>query len=108
MSGVDWERLNSLRDDIGPEDFADVVLLFIAEIGEKLDDMGRDKTAATVEDFHFLRGSAANLGFTDMVAACEIAEAACRAGETPDVAAVAQGFENALSEALTQVPELAA
>jgi hypothetical protein len=41
MSGVDWDRLNSLRDDIGPEDFADVVLLFFAEIGEKLDRWAR-------------------------------------------------------------------
>jgi hypothetical protein len=34
MNGVDLDRLMSLRDDIGPEDFADVVLLFFAEIGE--------------------------------------------------------------------------
>jgi hypothetical protein len=36
---VDLDRLMSLRDDIGPEDFADVVLLFFAEIGETLDRM---------------------------------------------------------------------
>jgi hypothetical protein len=39
MNGVDLDRLMSLRDDIGPEDFADVVLLFFAEIGETLDRM---------------------------------------------------------------------
>ena len=108
MSGVDWDRLNSLRDDIGPEEFADVVLLFFAEIGEKLDDMQKGATAPTVEDFHFLRGSAANLGFADMVVACQLAEAACLSGRVPDVAAVVRGFETALAEARSEVPELAA
>jgi hypothetical protein len=42
MNGVDLDRLMSLRDDIGPEDFADVVLLFFAEIGETLDRMRAD------------------------------------------------------------------
>jgi hypothetical protein len=42
MNGVDLDCLMSLRDDIGPEDFADVVLLFFAEIGEKLDRMRAD------------------------------------------------------------------
>jgi HPt (histidine-containing phosphotransfer) domain-containing protein len=85
-----------------------VVLLFFAEIGEKLDQMGIGPAAPTADDFHFLRGSAANLGFIDMVRACETAEAACAAGAQPDLAAVVRSYENALAHVQDQVPELAA
>lgn len=106
MSGVDWDRLTSLRDDIGAEDFAEVVLLFFTEIGEKLDQM--DAMSSSAEDFHFLRGSAANLGFTAMVRACEDAEGACKEGRAPDLAAVVQSYREALDSTRTHVPELSA
>ena len=108
MSGVDLDRLASLRDDIGAEDFADVVLLFFAEIGDKLEQMHKDSATLTADDFHFLRGSAANLGFTAMVAACERAEADCAIGRTPDLAAVSDCYNSALFETRAQVPELTA
>jgi HPt (histidine-containing phosphotransfer) domain-containing protein len=106
MNGVDLDRLMSLRDDIGPEDFADVVLLFFAEIGETLDRMRADTAPRTADDFHFLRGSAANLGFVEMVRACERAEASCTHGETPDFAAVVRSYEDALTLARSHVPDL--
>jgi HPt (histidine-containing phosphotransfer) domain-containing protein len=108
MNGVDLDRLMSLRDDIGPEDFADVVLLFFAEIGETLDRMRADTAPRTADDFHFLRGSAANLGFLDMVNACEMAEAACIRGDPPDLAMVVRSFEGALTLARSHVPDLSA
>lgn len=108
MSAIDTDRLTALRDDIGAEEFADVVMLFFAEIGEKLDQMRMGERALSADDFHFLRGSAANLGFIAMVSACERAEAACMAGGTPDLAAVRNSYEAALSEARDRVPELAA
>ena len=59
----DLDRLMSLRDDIGAEDFTEIVLLFFSEIGEKLEQMGAAVAPPSAGDFHFLRGSAANLGF---------------------------------------------
>ncbi len=108
MSGVDLDRLTSLRDDIGAEDFADVVLLFFTEIGEKLEQMREAAGSLSPGDFHFLRGSAANLGFTAMVEACERAETACAEGREPDLAAVVESNEAALYETRARVPELAA
>ncbi len=104
MSGVDWDRLNELRSDIGEEDFADVAILFVAELQESLD--GLTPETAKAADFHFLRGSAANLGFTALVEACSAAEAACNASASPDVAAVRTAFETAMEEVEPQVPEL--
>ncbi|GEM_PF-1422344 len=108
MSGVDLDHLMSLRDDIGVDDFAEVVLLFFTEIGEKLDQMGAGGKPPSAEDFHFLRGSAANLGFIAMVRACEEAEAACKSGGAPDLAAVLRSFEDALTATQSHVPELSA
>ncbi|MBY4894155.1 Hpt domain-containing protein [Rhodobacteraceae bacterium N5(2021)] len=106
MDHVDWDRLNELRTDIGEEDFADVAMLFVAELQETLEKLSPD--TATSADFHFLRGSAANLGFVTLVAACATAEEACNASNVPDVAAVSAAFMAALDEVAPRVPELAA
>ena len=97
-----------MRDDIGAEDFTEIVLLFFSEIGEKLEQMGAAVAPPSAGDFHFLRGSAANLGFVAMVRACEEAEGACREGRPPDLAAVVHSYQKALESARLQVPELSA
>jgi HPt (histidine-containing phosphotransfer) domain-containing protein len=104
---IDWTRLNGLRSDIGEEDFADVVFLFVAEITEHLDRLAADPASATAADFHFLRGSAANMGFVVMVDACRMAEAACLAGTPPDIAAVADMFAQSLGAIATDIPGIA-
>lgn len=104
---IDWTRLNTLRDDIGEADFNSVTALFLSEIAERLAHLTDDPAAATAEDFHFLRGSAANLGLSAMVAVCHAGEAACRAGDAPDVAAVADAFAAAVDAIKRAMPELA-
>lgn len=105
MTCVDWDRLNELKADIGEEDFADVAMLFVTELQETLSTLTSDRAAAN--DFHFLRGSAANLGLDALVAACEAAENACVAGTTPDVDAVRAAFDCALAEMAKELPDLA-
>jgi hypothetical protein len=56
MNLIDWDHLMSLRDDIGEEDFADVVLVFFAEMDAKLADLAADPARADADAFHFLRG----------------------------------------------------
>lgn len=104
MGHVDWDRLNELRADIGEEDFADVAMLFVSELQETLDTLVA--TQASAADFHFLRGSAANLGFVTLVEACAAAEAACKDDDVPDVALVQTTFAAALAEVAPHVPEL--
>jgi HPt (histidine-containing phosphotransfer) domain-containing protein len=105
---IDHDRLSSLRADIGEADFAEVIHLFVAEIGERLAALRADPGAARAEDFHFLRGSAASLGFTGMVTACQDAEIACLAGQQPDICAVAAGFDAALAAVAPDLPGLVA
>ncbi len=104
MAAVDWDRLNELRDDIGEEDFADVAIMFVGELQETLDRL--TEGTAIASDFHFLRGSASNLGFVALVAACLAAEAACNDGQSPDLAAVRAAFAEAMAEVGPRVPAL--
>jgi HPt (histidine-containing phosphotransfer) domain-containing protein len=104
---IDLERLSALRSDIGEEDFADVAHLFVSEIRERLDLLRSDPAAAHADDFHFLRGSAANLGFTAMVEACHAAERACRNGQPPDITAVMDAFVATLAAAVPNLPGIA-
>jgi HPt (histidine-containing phosphotransfer) domain-containing protein len=65
-----------------------------------------DPGAAEAADFHFLRGGASNLGFEAMVDACQAAEVACNAGETPDIAAVATAFRGSVAAIAPEIPGL--
>lgn len=104
---IDWNRLHSLRQDIGDEDFADVAFLFVAEMTERLDRLAADPASASEADFHFLRGAAANMGLAAMVEACRTAELACLASNPPDIAAVANCFSASLAAIATDIPGIA-
>ena len=68
---VDWDRIRELRDEIGDDDYAEVVELFFLEVEEVIERLGRPGTAAEREaDLHFLKGSAVNLGFTTFGGVC--------------------------------------
>ncbi|MBF9031301.1 hypothetical protein HKCCE3408_12935 [Rhodobacterales bacterium HKCCE3408] len=87
---IDWDRVAELKDEIGEDGFAEVGGLFITEIEARLDDMASGTPVAA--DFHFLRGSAANLGLATMAEACAAAEAAAKAGGAPDLEPIAGLF----------------
>jgi HPt (histidine-containing phosphotransfer) domain-containing protein len=72
---LDWDRIGSLRDEIGTEDFAEVVTLFFEEAESavaRLREPG--STASRESDLHFLKGCALNLGFSRLGDLCERAE----------------------------------
>lgn len=87
---IDWARVTELADEIGPDDMDDVMGLFFEEADETLDrlidGLAPDKTAAAL---HFLKGSALNLGFSDLARACETGERAVMAGQPPDAPGIA-------------------
>jgi len=83
---LNWTRVIELRDEIGAEDFAEVVELFLDEAGEVLDRLSPGTGAAQLEeDLHFLKGAALNLGFAGLAALCLQGEKAARAGRPQDV-----------------------
>lgn len=104
---IDWTRLQDLRHDIGDDDFAAVACLFVAEIDEHLSRLLAAPGTAQASDFHFLRGSAANLGFDALAEACARAEACCGTAAPPDIAGLADIFAASMALVAPQIPELA-
>ena len=74
---IDWTRVAELRDEIGPEDFEEVAELFLMEVEDTLSRLtGAAKDARQMQEYmHFLKGSALNLGFSDMSDICSKGEA---------------------------------
>ena len=92
---IDWERVEELRDEIGPEDFGEVVELFLDEVEEVIERLRAAPDLTTLEaDLHFLKGSALNLGFRSFSTLCQAGEIAAASGkpETVDLAKVVQVF----------------
>lgn len=92
---IDWARVAELRDEIGAEDFADVVLLFLEETDEVVAKLpGCTEAPALEAALHFLKGSALNLGFHTLAQLCQDGERLATTGSTAiDRAAVAEAYD---------------
>lgn len=72
---IDWKRVAQLRDEVGPDDFAEVVELFLEEVDEVITRLPAAEDARTLEsELHFLKGSALNLGFERFGQMCQEGE----------------------------------
>lgn len=80
---IEWERVNDLRSEIGDDDFAEVVALFLEEADEVIMRISIAAGARALEaDLHFLKGAALNLGFAEFAALCQEGERRAAAGDT--------------------------
>lgn len=69
---VDWNRVEELKEELGEDEFPEVIEVFLEEFEGAL--AGLDPDSATPADMHFLKGSAATLGFADTKDLCVEAE----------------------------------
>ena len=68
---IDWERVQELQDEIGPEHMQEVIELFITEVEEQL--AGLNHTLDIVDlgkAIHFLKGCSLNIGFRVVAKLC--------------------------------------
>ena len=106
---IQWSRVNVLRDEVGAEDFEEVVDLFLEEVEEVIQDLSADSSASQMEQhLHFLNGSALNLGFQTFSDLCQDGERKSAKGETGtiDLAAIVDGFEQSKALFVSQLPEM--
>lgn len=92
---IDWERVNSLRNEIGEDSFDEVVELFLDEVETVISKLRLHPDPATYEqDLHFLKGSAWNLGFADFGAICQDGERLAARGNPGaiDIGAVVESY----------------
>lgn len=83
---INWDRVNELKDEIGAEDFPEVVEIFLEEVDGTFDRLKAAGAAPGQDDFHFLKGSALNLGFEELGTLCQDNE--LRAASGQDVGAL--------------------
>lgn len=84
---IDWETVQALHDEVGAEDFGEIIDLFIEEVEEIVSTLGDDPDRSTLgDDLHALKGSALSLGFTDFCALCQAGETAAENGHANAIA----------------------
>ena len=83
---IDWERLQTMRDEIGSDSLEEIVLLFLPEMDEGISRLqSAPSTEALGAEMHFLKGCALNLGFRDFARLCQEAETLCAQGKADQV-----------------------
>ncbi|GHG82885.1 Hpt domain-containing protein [Pseudodonghicola xiamenensis] len=91
-----WTRVNELRDEVGADDFQEVIDLFLEEVEGVVTRLrDEDDRSQLEQDLHFLKGSALNLGFATFSDLCQDGERMAAEGkaEQVDLAAIIEGYE---------------
>jgi HPt (histidine-containing phosphotransfer) domain-containing protein len=88
---IDWARVSELVDEIGAEEFGEVLELFLDEVETAITQLEScdGEAAITEEQMHFLKGAALNLGFETLARVCMRGEAAAASGQ-PDAVSPAE------------------
>ncbi|SHE30725.1 Hpt domain-containing protein [Ruegeria intermedia] len=83
---INWPRVRQLRDEVGPDEFDEVVRIFLDEVGEVIDRLQADTERRELEqNLHFLKGSALSLGFETFSKLCQDGERRAAAGQGAEV-----------------------
>lgn len=104
---IHWARVNELREEIGAEDFDEVVDLFLEEVENVIGRLRQNVDLSQLEqDLHFLKGSALSLGFSAFSELCQDGERRSAGGqpETVDLTAIIAGFAQSKSLFISQLP----
>lgn len=107
---IDWDQVDELRQEIGDDDFAEVIHLFLDEVEEVMTRLNSASIPQDIEEgLHFLKGSALNLGFNRLGKICQVGERAAASGQMDniDLAQLRQVYEASKREFLSN-PRLSA
>ena len=101
---IDRARLEELREEVGNGDFAEVIELFCEELAETLDRMTQGHSSSMADDLHFLKGSALNIGMSEVASLCAAGEAMIHndGAASPDIVGIKTAFEKAQTELVRQ------
>ena len=97
---IDWTRISELKSEVGEDDFAEVVEMFIEEVGEALEVLRAGDRQSAPEKLHFVKGSSLNIGLSKVSQLCELAENALREQpeEPMDFSQIFQAFDDSIVE----------
>lgn len=96
---IDWERIDELKEEVGLDDFVEIASLFLEEVEEILASLSTIQNPAALSDnFHSLKGSALNLGFSEMARLCALAEADADPSHASDIIAIFESSRDGLRQ----------
>ena len=104
---IDWDRVTALREEVGAEDFDEVVELFLQEVDEEIEALtAQSSQGGLSEKLHFLKGSALSLGFREFSALCQTGEAALAQDPAADVdvEGLHDSYQSSRSSFLSELP----
>jgi HPt (histidine-containing phosphotransfer) domain-containing protein len=107
---IDWKRVQELRQEIGDDGFVEVTDMFLDEAEGAVHALLTGLPAHEIEgQLHFLKGSALNLGLSDLANICQDGERKAAAGfgvlvDTVQVAAVYRASRTCLLGGLSAEP----
>ncbi|CUH79607.1 Hpt domain-containing protein [Tropicibacter naphthalenivorans] len=105
---IDWSRVEELVDEIGAEDFGEVVELFLSEVEGAIAafEAAEGNPVVAEEQLHFLKGAALNLGFETLAQLCLKGEKAAAAGRADVVspAEVREVYETSRDQFQADLP----
>ena len=104
---INWQRVNELRDEVGAEDFDEVVDLFLEEVEEVTNRLANTPNANTLaEDLHFLKGCALSLGFSGFSDLCQKGETLSAQGsaESVDLPGILAAYQTSKQVFLNELP----
>lgn len=104
---IDWNHVNDLRDDVGIDDFDEVVALFLEEVDEIVARLPTTTDSTQLEqDFHSLKGCAQGLGFRAFAQLCQTGESLCKNGQIQKInlAGTMQVYRDSRRIFLEQLP----
>ena len=79
---IDWRRVEELREEIGADGFIEVADMFLDEAEQAVRALQSGLSGTDLEgQLHFLKGSALNLGLSELAAICQDGERRAAAGQ---------------------------
>ncbi|HEY6918674.1 MAG TPA: Hpt domain-containing protein [Tabrizicola sp.] len=105
---IDWKRVAELREEVGADGFVEIADMFLDEAEGAVQALVAGLPDADVEgQLHFLKGSALNLGLSELAAICQEGERKAAAGHAAlvdmiQVAAVWQASRKGLLNGLAE------
>ncbi|MEP2919628.1 Hpt domain-containing protein [Sulfitobacter sp.] len=83
---INWKMVWQLREDVGKDDFSEVVEIFIEEVSATIHRLRHTPDIKTLgADLHALKGSALNLGFTEFSDLCQAGETLAAQGKADQI-----------------------
>lgn len=106
---IDWALVKQLESDVGRDEFNTVVMLFLEEADDAVDQLRRSppQGAELAAKMHFLKGSAYSLGFAafgDLCTQAEVQTGGGSSGEV-DLAALISVYDKSRQTFLDDAPK---